>query len=112
MNNAQQQRLGLGALHKLMVSLLLDTREYNDLVSNPANFAQRHAPNLHGYASYIGGINMGGLNTFRGIVRGTKYSRYEQIFSELKKKLPAESVNVNLLKLISLAAMIIFSLEK
>ncbi|MGB8817700.1 MAG: hypothetical protein WCC66_07245 [Rhizobiaceae bacterium] len=94
-NDLAPTRADLAALHKALISLLIDTSAYRQFVQSPEDYANRLARIPQVYRNLISRINCSSLDIFRDIVHGTRRERFGLIFSILAEKLDdLEAFNV------------------
>jgi hypothetical protein len=86
-NDLSPSRADLAALHKALISLLIDKSAYLEFVQSPVEYANRMTRIPQVYRSLISRINCSSLEIFRDIVRGTRRERFCLIFSILAEKL-------------------------
>ena len=86
-NDLSPTRADLAALHKALISLLIDKSAYTQFVQSPQDYADHLARIPQDYKTLISRINCKSLETFRDIVHGTRRERFGMIFSILAEKL-------------------------
>ena len=91
------QRNDLTLLHEKLISLLSDSKSFEQFSLSPVKYANQFGGLPKQYRDLLSSINLGGLSTFRRIVRGTREVRLRQVFSNLSEKIGSDETWLNLM---------------